>query len=93
MLGMLALMAMTMAGADDNLCAPHVEVVAVEEMVAASEAARYEAEMYEAEIYADAESDFEDVLAEAGLDGSTLARAEIRARSGDALAAAFARNR
>jgi 2-hydroxychromene-2-carboxylate isomerase len=88
MLGMLALVAITMAGADETQCARHVEVEAAFAMIEAAETA-----MYEAEVYADAEIDFASVLEEAGLDGSTLARDEMRARTGDALAATFAHNR
>ena len=87
MLGMLAIMAMTMtAGADAGTCARHVEDAAVARMIAA-----FEAEMYaEAEIYAEAESDFDFVLADAGLAGSTLGREQVRAGSTASLPAAFA---
>ena len=86
MLGMLALLAMTMtAGADEGACARHIEEAAVSRMLAAAEA-----EMYEAEIYAEAESDFGFVLAEAGLAGSTLGREEVRAGSASALLTTFA---
>ena len=88
MLGMLALMAVMVAGADESTCARHIEEAAIERMIAAAEA-----EMLEAEVYAEAESDFAFVLDEAGLAGSTLGREEIRAGSSEAFAAAFAQNR
>ena len=88
MLGMLALMAVTIAGADESSCARHVEDAAIERFIAVAEA-----EMYEAEVYAEAESDFAFVLDEAGLAGSTLGREEVRAGSSEAFAAAFAQNR
>jgi len=88
MLGMLALMAVTMMGADEGACARHVEEAAIDRMIAAAEA-----ELYEAEVYAEAERDFDAVLDEAGLAGSTLGRDELRATTGDAMAASFARNR
>ncbi len=88
MLGMLALMAVTMAGFDESACAKLAEAAAVEQLIAAAEA-----ELYEAEVYADAESDFAAVLDEAGLAGSTLGREELRATRADARASAFARNR
>ena len=90
MLGMVALMAMTLAGADEGLCARDVDETAVEQMIAAAEA-----RMYEAEIYADAENDFAARLDELGLAGSTLGREEARAGA-DAREAgepAVARNR
>lgn len=87
MLGMLALMAVTVLGADEGSCARHVEDAAIERMIAAAEA-----ELYEAEVYAEAESDFDAVLEESGLAGSTLGREELRATAGDATAA-LARNR
>lgn len=74
MLGMLALMAFTLAGADVVTCESHVQEAVVEQMIAAAEA-----EMYEAEVYADAESDFDARLDEVGLAGSTLGREEARA--------------
>jgi hypothetical protein len=79
MLGMLALMTVTLAGADEGSCARHVEEAAVEQMIAEAEA-----ELYEAEVYADAESDFAARLDEVGLAGSTLGRAEARAAAADA---------
>lgn len=88
MLGMLALMAVTVLGADEAACTRHLEDAAIERMIAVAEA-----ELYEAEVYADAERDFDAVLDEAGLAGSTLGREELRAASGSAMAAAFARNR
>ena len=54
MLGMLALMAMTLAGADEGSCAKHVDEAAVQRMIAAAEV-----ELYVAEVYAEAESDFD----------------------------------
>ncbi len=89
MLGMLALMTVTLAGADENSCARHVDAAAVEQMIAAAEA-----EMDEAEAYADAESDFGARLDEVGRAGSTLGREEARAAA-DARQAgpAVARNR
>jgi hypothetical protein len=77
MLGMLALMAVTLAGADETMCTTHVEEAAVERMIAAAEA-----ELYEAEVYADAASDFDARLDEVGLAGSTLGREEARAIAG-----------
>ena len=74
MLGMLALIAVTIAGADEGSCTRHVDEAAVARMVAAAEA-----EFYEAEVYADAESDFDARLDEVGLAGSTLGREEARA--------------
>jgi hypothetical protein len=88
MLGMLALMGGTLLGADETACARHIEDAAIERMIAVAEA-----ELYEAEVYADAERDFDAVLDEAGLAGSTLGREQLRATTGDAVAAAFARNR
>ncbi len=88
MLGMLALMAVTMAGADEGACARHVEDAAIEEMIAAADA-----EFITAAVYADAEADFDSVLEEAGLAGSTLGREEARALASQATAATFARNR
>jgi len=74
MLGMLALMAVTLAGADEGSCARHVDEAAVEQMIAEAEA-----ELYVAEVYADAENDFAVRLDEVGLAGSTLGREEARA--------------
>lgn len=74
MLGMLALMAFTLAGADAVTCESHVQEAVVAQMIAAAEA-----ELYEAEVYADAESDFDARLDEVGLAGSTLGREEARA--------------
>jgi hypothetical protein len=90
MLGMLALMAMTLAGADASLCARDVDEAAVEQMIAAAEA-----ELYEADVYADAESDFDARLDEVGLAGSTLGRDEARAVAGgrESGAPVVARNR
>jgi hypothetical protein len=92
MLGMLALMAVTLAGVDDASCARHVDEAAVEQMIAEAEA-----ELYVAEVYADAERDFAFRLDEVGLAGSTLAREEARARAAadarEAGAPAVARNR
>jgi hypothetical protein len=80
MLGMLALVAMTMGGADDATCTRLVDESALESIVAAAEADLFAAEaaLIEAEIYADAEMDFADRLHEAGLAGSTLGRDEAR---------------
>ena len=91
MLGMLALVAVTLAGADEGSCARHVDEAAVAQMIAAAEA-----EWYEAEVYAGAERDFAARLDEVGLAGSTLGREEARAAAGDAREAgapAVARNR
>jgi len=91
MLGMLALMAVTLAGADEGSCARHVDGAALERMIAA-----VEARLYEAEVYADAERDFAARLDEVGLAGSTLGREEARAAAADAREAgapAVARNR
>ena len=76
MLGMLALMAVTLAGAtnDEAMCTTRVEEGAVEQILAAAEA-----ELYEAEVYADAEADFDARLDEVGLAGSTLGREEAQA--------------
>ena len=87
MLGMLALMAVTLVGADEGSCARHVEEAAVARMIAEAEA-----ELYQAEAYADAESDFDAVLDEVGLAGSTLGREQARAAASDA-GSAVARNR
>jgi hypothetical protein len=88
MLGMLALMAMTLGGADEGSCARHVDEAAVRQMIAEAEA-----ELYVAEVYADAESDFDVRLDEVGLAGSTLAREEARAVVDARRAWAIARNR
>ena len=90
MLGLLALMAMTMAGADLGACAKDADEAAVQQMITAAEA-----ELYVAEAYADAESDFAARLDEVGLAGSTLAREEARAAADarEAGAPAVARNR
>ena len=88
MLGMLALMAVTMAGADESTCARHVEEAAIEEMIAEADA-----EFIAAAVYAEAEADFDAVLEEAGLAGSTLGREEARAIASQSVAATFARNR
>jgi len=90
MLGMLALMAVTLAGADERSCARLVDEAAVEQMIAAAEA-----ELYVAEVYADAEGDFAVRLDEVGLAGSTLGREEARAAADarEAGAPAVARNR
>ena len=76
MLGMLALMAVTLAGAtnDEVMCTTRVEQAAVERMIAAAEA-----ELYVADVYAEAEADFDARLDEIGLAGSTLGREEARA--------------
>ncbi len=87
-MGMLALMAVTLVGADVGSCARDVDEAALEQMIAAAEA-----ELDEAEAYADAESDFAAVLDELGLAGSTLGREEVRALASDAATAAVARNR
>ena len=81
MLGMLALMAVTLAGVDASGCARLAGAAAVEQMIAAAEA-----ELYEAEVYADAENDFAAGLDEAGLAGSTLGREELRAIRAEARA-------
>jgi uncharacterized membrane protein affecting hemolysin expression len=88
MLGMLALMAMTIGGADEGSCAKLTDEVAVERMIAAAEA-----ELYVEEVYAEAESDFDVRLDEVGLAGSTLAREEARAVVDARKAWAIARNR
>ena len=90
MLGMLALMAMTIAGADEGSCARLVDEAAVERMIASAEA-----ELYVAEVYAEAESDFDVRLDEVGLAGSTLGREQARAGvdTRDAETPAIARNR
>ena len=90
MLGMLALMAVTLAGADEGSCARLVDEAAVEQMIAEAEA-----ELYVAEVYADAESDFAVRLDEVGLAGSTLGREEARAAADarESGAPAVARNR
>jgi hypothetical protein len=44
-------------------------------------------------VYAEAEADFDAVLDEAGLAGSTLGREETRAIASQSVAATFARNR
>jgi hypothetical protein len=91
MLGMLALMAVTLAGADEGSCANHVEEAAVQRMIAAAEV-----ELYVAEVYEEAESDFDARLDEVGLAGSTLGRQEARTAAADAREAgapAVARNR
>lgn len=90
MLGMLALMAVTLAGADEGSCARLVDEAAVEQMIAETEA-----ELYVAEVYADAESDFAVRLDEVGLAGSTLGRQEARAAADarEAGVPAVARNR
>jgi hypothetical protein len=77
MLGMLALVAMTLAGVDEGSCAREGEEAAVQQMIAAAEA-----ELDVAEAYAEAESDFIARLDEVGLAGSTLGREEARAASG-----------
>ena len=90
MLGMLALVAVTLAGVDDASCARHVDEAAVQQMIAEAEA-----ELYVADVYAEAESDFDVRLDEVGLAGSTLGREEARGAA-DALEAgapAVARNR
>ena len=87
MLGMLALMAMTLGGADEGSCARNVDEAAVEQMIAAAEA-----ELYVAEVYTDAEGDFAVRLDEVGLAGSTLAREEARATADARKAWAVARN-
>jgi hypothetical protein len=74
MLGMLALMAVTLAGADETMCTTHVEEAAVARMIAEAEA-----DLYVADVYADAEGDFDASLGEVGLAGSTLGREEVRA--------------
>ena len=90
MLGMLALMAVTLAGADEGSCAEHTDDAAIERMIAQAEA-----DLYVAEVYADAENDFAARLDEVGLAGSTLAREQTRAAADarEAWAAAVARNR
>ena len=91
MLGMLALMAMTLAGTDASLCAKDANEAALERMSAAAEA-----RLHVAEAYAEAESEFADHLDEAGLAGSTLGRVQARAAATDAANAAepaIARNR
>lgn len=89
MLGMLALMAVTLAGADETMCTRHVEEAAVVQLIAEAEA-----DLYEAEVYADAEDDFDARLDEVGLAGSTLGREEARAMAGARDDATFvARNR
>lgn len=77
MLGMLALMAVTLAGADEASCVRDVDEAAWEQVIAAAEA-----ELSVAEAYAEAESDFTARLEEVGLAGSTLGREEARAASG-----------
>jgi len=90
MLGMLALMAVTLAGADETMCTTHVEEAAVAQLMAEAEA-----DLYEAEVYADAQDDFDARLDEVGLAGSTLGREEARAMAGtrDDDARFVARNR
>jgi hypothetical protein len=90
MLGMLALMTVTLAGADHGSCAKLVDEAAVQRMIADAEI-----EIYVAEVYAEAENDFAARLDETGLAGSTLGREEARAAAdarGDG-ARAMARNR
>ena len=77
MLGMLALMAVTLAGTDEGMCTKFVDDAAVAQMIAGAEF-----ELDEAEIYAEAESDFDARLDEVGLAGSTLGREEARAIAG-----------
>jgi hypothetical protein len=75
MLGMLALMAVTLAGANDEaMCTARLEEMAVEQILAAAEA-----DLYEADVYANAEADFDARLDEVGLAGSTLGREEAHA--------------
>lgn len=89
MLGMLALAAMTLAGADEGSCARHVDDYAIDQVIA-----RAEAELYVAEVYQEAEGDFAARLDEVGLAGSTLGREEARASAdGREAAPAVARNR
>jgi hypothetical protein len=88
MLGMLALMAVTLAGADETMCTTHLEEAAVERMIAAAEA-----DLYVADVYAEAEEDFDARLDEVGLAGSTLAREQLRAAADIAAATVVAGNR
>ena len=88
MLGMLALMAVTLAGADETMCTTHLEEAAVQEMIAAAEA-----DFYVADVYAEAEADFDARLDEVGLAGSTLARDQSRAAADLAAATVVAGNR
>ena len=76
MVGMLALVAVTLAGANETMCTTHVEEAAVERMIAAAEA-----ELYVADVYAQAERDFDARLDETGLAGSTLGREQARAHA------------
>ncbi len=75
MVGMLALVAVTLAGANETMCTTHVEEAAVG-MIAAAEA-----ELYVADVYAQAERDFDARLDETGLAGSTLGREQARAHA------------
>ena len=88
MLGMLALMAVTLAGADETMCTTHLEEAAVQQMIAAAEA-----DFYVADVYAEAEADFDARLDEVGLAGSTLAREQSRAAADIAAATVVAGNR
>ena len=88
MLGMLALMAVTLAGADETMCTTHLEEAAVQRMIAAAEA-----DLYVADVYAEAEADFDARLDEVGLAGSTLAREQSRAAADIAAATVVAGNR
>ena len=88
MLGMLALMAVTLAGADETMCTTHLEEAAVQRMIAAAEA-----DLYVADVYAEAEADFDARLDEVGLAGSTLARDQSRAAADLAAATVVAGNR
>ncbi len=88
MLGMLALMAMTLGGADEGSCAKLSDEAAVQQMIAEAEA-----ELYVEEVYAEAESDFDYRLSKVGLAGSTLAREEARALVDARKAWDVARNR
>ena len=88
MLGMLALMAVTLAGADETMCTTHLEEAAVQQMIAAAEA-----DLYVADVYAEAEADFDARLDEVGLAGSTLAREQSRAAADIAAATVVAGNR
>ena len=88
MLGMLALMAVTLAGADETMCTTHLEEAAVQQMIANAEA-----DLYVADVYAEAEADFDARLDEVGLAGSTLAREQSRASADLAAATVVAGNR
>jgi hypothetical protein len=85
MLGMLALMAVTLAGADETMCTTQLEEAAVQQMIAATEA-----DLYVADVYAEAEADFDARLDEVGLAGSTLARQQSRAAADSAAATVVA---